>query len=283
MIAATALVLLSAFGPGAPVQPTPSAPPLAQDYQLGPDDILKIAVYGHDDLTQVVVVQADGTFTFPLIGRVQANDLTPKQLENRIATALAQGFVRNPQVNVTIQEYRSKPVFVVGELTRPGTYPLSGSKSLVEMLARAGPMTNNAGYEVVIVRPKTSTGRPLLPSEASAMDAKAGAEVIRVNLRELQSGDLGQNVILHANDTVFVPQAPKVFVSGEVRSPGAYAFAPGMTVRQVISLAGGFTDFSATGRIRVVRTVDGKAKELKVKLDDAVQSGDTVVVKEKLF
>ena len=94
---------------------------------------------------------------------------------------------------------------------------------------------------------------------------------------------VGVNVALRPNDTVFIPQAPKVFVSGEVRNPGAYPFSPGTTVRQAISLAGGLSEDGSSGRIRVVRQVEGKTTQLKIKLDEPVLPGDTIVVKAKLF
>ena len=263
--------------------PTPSASPATAEYQIGPEDILKVTVYGHEDLTQTVVVQSDGTFVFPLIGRVKGGDLTPKELERKITLLLSQGYIRNPQVTVLVQEYRSKTIFVVGEITRPGTYPLSGSRTLVEALAKAGPMTANAGAEVVIVRPQGEVQGPVLPNQVGEGSASAAAEVIRVSMPDLQAGDLTKNVLLRPNDTVFVPLAPKVFVSGEVRNPGAYPFAPGTTVRQAISLAGGLTEDGSSGRIRVVRTREGKSRELKIKIDDPIQPGDTIVVKAKLF
>src|SRR6185503_17884373 len=114
------------------------------------------------DLTQTIVVQSDGTFIFPLIGRVKAADLTPKELERKITTLLAQGYVRNPQVTVAVQEYRSKTVFVLGEVSRPGPYPIAGRMTVLELLAKAAP-TAAAGVEVVIVRPKTATQGPIVP------------------------------------------------------------------------------------------------------------------------
>jgi len=262
--------------------PAATASP-APEYQIGPEDILKVTVYGNEDLTQTVVVQSDGTFVFPLIGRIKGGDLSPKELERKITVLLSQGFIRNPQVTVLVQEYRSKTIFVVGEIMRPGTYPLSGSRTLVEALAKAGPTTANAGGEVVIVRPHGEVQGPVLPNQVGVGPASASAEVIRVNMPDIQAGDLTKNVLLRPNDTVFVPLAPKVFVSGEVRNPGAYPFASGTTVRQAISLAGGLTEDGSSGRIRVVRTVEGKSRELKIKLEDAIQPGDTIVVKSKLF
>lgn len=276
----------SSARPAPAPSPTPAAKD-AKDYQIGAEDILKVTVYGHEDLTQTVVVQSDGTFVFPLIGRVKASELSPKELERKIVVLLSQGFIRNPQVTVVVQEYRSKTVFVVGEVSRPGTYPLSGNRNIVEILSRAGPLTAAAGAEVVVVRPLTEVAGPILPTDAAVTGGdgavKKQAEVIRVNVRDIQAGDLEKNVLLQPNDTVFVPQAPKVFVSGEVRTPGAYPFLPGTTVRQAISLAGGLTSDGSSGRIRVVREVEGKTKEVKIKLDDPIQPGDTIVVKAKLF
>jgi polysaccharide export outer membrane protein len=278
--------------PAAPPRSTPSpspgaAPKDAKEYLIGAEDILKVTVYGHDDLTQTIVVQSDGTFVFPLIGRIKASELSPKELERKIVVLLSQGFIRNPQVTVVVQEYRSKTVFVVGEVSRPGTYPLSGNRNIVEILSRAGPLTSAAGTEVIVVRPLVEVSGPILPTDvglgAEGGAAKKQAEVIRVNVRDIQAGDLEKNVLLQPNDTVFVPQAPKVFVSGEVRTPGAYPFLPGTTVRQAISLAGGLTSDGSSGRIRVVREVEGKTKEVKIKLDEPIQPGDTIVVKAKLF
>ncbi len=286
-------------------EPQPPADPTAQavqgsnavlEYLIGPKDILKVTVYGHDDLTQQVLVQADGSFMFPLIGRVTAGEMTVKELERKLAVLLARGFIRNPQVTVVVQEFRSKTVYVVGEVQKPGSYPLSGSTTLVEILAMAGPMTQNAAAEVLVVRPPSGVevAGPTLPpslaapageasSEAAAPETGAGSEVIRVNIRDLQAGAMDKNVLLKPHDTVFVPQAPKVFVSGEVRNPGAYAFFPGMTARQLISVAGGLTQYGSDGRLRVVRELDGKSREVKFHLDDVVRPGDTLVVRRKLF
>jgi len=264
--------------------PVPTAAP-AGEYQIGPDDILRVVVYGHEDLTQTVVVQGDGTFIFPLLGPVKATDLTPQELARKLTALLSPRFIRNSQVTVLVQEYRSKTIFVVGEVTRPGTYPLLGSRTLVEALSKAGPTTANAGAEVVIVRPKVEVQGPVLPNQVGngGVVAAGLADVIRVNMRDIQAGDLTKNVALRPNDTVFIPQAPRVFVSGEVRSPGAYPFNPGTTVRQAISLAGGFTEDGSSGRIRVVREVQGKTTQVKIKLDEPVLPGDTIVVKAKLF
>jgi polysaccharide export outer membrane protein len=275
--------------------PAAKAPALAApalvgqtDYQIGPSDILSVTVYGHPDLTQTLFVQPDGTFTFPLVGRVKGSDMTPAELEKKLVILLSRGFIRNPQVTVVVQEYRSKTVYVVGEVARPGPYPLSGRTTLVEVLAKAGP-TPNAGAEVVVVRPRqgVAVAGPVLPTEVAegeeAPPDKPRAEVIRVTVSDLQAGELEKNLLLQPNDTVYVPQAPKVFVTGEVKSPGAYGWFPGMTTRQLISVAGGLTPDGSDGRLKVVRQVRGKSEEDKIKLDEPVKPGDTVVVRRRLF
>jgi polysaccharide export outer membrane protein len=272
-----AALLQAPPGPTASGSAAPEAAPAEEwgrDYRIGPEDVLKIAVYGHPDLTQTVAVQADGTFVFPLLGRVPAAELAPPELERRLADLLGRDYVREPQVAVSVQQYRSKVVYVVGEVMRPGIYPLVGTRRLVEVLAKAGPMTPSAGTEVVIVRSRSGEARPVLPSE---IGAGAGAEVIRVDLRAIQGGDLGQNAPLQPRDTVFVPAAPRVFVSGRVPDPGGYPFAPGTTVRQAVGLAGGSA--RSASRIRVLREVEGRAREVSVGLDDPVQAGDTVIVR----
>ena len=270
----------------APAAQAPAAKAGASgDYQIGPEDILKVTVYGHEDLTQTVFVQPDGTFTFPLIGRVKGDAMTPKQLEGKIATLLARGFIRNPQVTVVVQEYRSKTIFVVGEVARPGSYPLTGQRmTLVEILAKAGPMTVNAGAEVVVVRPApdAAVSGPVLPTQVGE-GGEAKAEVFRINVRDMQAGSMEGNIELRPKDTVFVPQAPKVFVTGEVRTPGAYPWFPGMTARQLISVSGGLNPEGSDSRLKVVRESGGESREYGIKLDELVKAGETLVVRRRLF
>ena len=260
-----------------------ASPAPTTDYEIGPADILHVTVYGHEDLSQTVVVQTDGTFTFPLVGRVKASEHTPDGLARKLAVLLGEKYIRKPQVTVVVREFKSKNVYVMGAVTRPGPYPMSGAMTLVEALARAGPLTPKAAAEIIVVRPPAGRDAgPQLPSGPDD-DGDDDSEVIKVNLREVEAGDLTHNVALRPNDTVFVPEAPQVFVSGEVKNPGAFAYQPGLSVRQLVSMAGGLTPEGSMGRLRVVRKRDGKSKEEKIGVDDQVQPADTLVVKRKLF
>jgi polysaccharide export outer membrane protein len=249
------------------------------NYSIGPQDILTVAVFDQPNLSGKFTVEIDGTFTLPLIGRVKVAGLSLREVESQLRHELEQGYLKNPQVSVAVDQYRSQQVFVVGEVRTAGAYPLSGEMTLIEVLARAGSTTERASGEAVIVRtpPGGSTTGPRLPGENDS------SQVVRVNIKELQSGRLAQNIALHDGDTIFVPRAESVYVFGQVRNPGAYPLESDMTVLQALTLAGGVTDRGATNRIRLVRVVNGNQRDVKVKLDDRVRAGETIVVPERFF
>src|SRR3954452_25285463 len=252
---------------------------IATDYVVGAQDVLTITSYDQADMSGKFTVEADGTFTFPMIGRVKAGGLTLRGLEAAIKTRPKDdGYFRNPQITVAVDTYKSQKVFIVGEVRTPGTYPLSGNMNLVEALARAGSTLPTASGEAVIVHAGENASGPTMPIND---DSK---EIVRVSLRDLEKGTLASNAALRDGDTVFVPRAQSIYVFGQVKNPGAYAMQQtDTTVLQALSLAGGVTDRGTTGRVKIVRVVDGEKKELKVKLTDLVQPGDTVIVSERFF
>lgn len=249
------------------------------EYVIGSQDVLTVTMFDDGDLSGKYQVEGDGAFTFPLIGKVQAAGLTASAVEAALRKRLADGYYKNPQVTVSIEQYRSQRVFVVGQVGKAGTYPLTGETSLLEILSAAGSVSANAGGEVMVVRPRNpeAVSGPLFPGQADA------AEVLRVDMRELESGALSQAMTLRDGDTVFVPKGEQVYVTGQVRNPGAFSLGRGTTVLQALSLAGGVTDRGATNRIRILRIVDGAKKELRAKLTDVVQPGDTIIVRERFF
>jgi len=249
------------------------------NYIVGPQDVLAIALYDQKDLSGKYTVEADGTFTFPLIGRVKAGGLTLRDVEEALRIKLSDGFFKNPQVSVAVEQYRSQRVFVMGEVRSPGPYPLVGDMTLIEALARAGSTTEHAAGEALIVRSGDAgrTAGPVLPEQPSA------ADVIRVDIKALQSGRLSSNAALRDGDTIFVPRAELVYVFGQVNRPGSYTLQRGTTVLQALSLAGGVTDRGTTGRIRIARVVEGKKTEVRVKVEDLVLPDDTIIVPERFF
>jgi polysaccharide export outer membrane protein len=135
-----------------------------------------------------------------------------------------------------------------------------------------------ASGEAVIVHAGENASGPTMPVSDDMKD------LVRVNLRDLEKGTVTSNAALRDGDTVFVPRAQSIYVFGQVKNPGAYAMQQtDTTVLQALSLAGGVTDRGTTSRIKIVRIVNGDKKELKVKLTDLVQPGDTVIVSERFF
>jgi polysaccharide biosynthesis/export protein len=253
--------------------------PSIVDYVVGPQDVLTITSYDQADLSGKFTIEADGTFTFPLIGRFKAGGLTLRLVEDGLKKRLKdEGYFRNPQVTVAVETYKSQKIFVVGEVRTPGTYPLSGNMNLVEALARAGSTLPTASAEAVIVHASDSATGPTLPTSQDADN------IVRVDLHDLQQGVFSQNTILRDGDTIFIPRAESVYVFGQVKNPGAYVLQQRNTsVLQALSLAGGTTDRGSTGRIQIIRIVNGEKKEIGVKLSDIVKPGDTIVVREKFF
>jgi len=265
---------------------TAAAQAVPKDYLVGPNDVLLITVFDQPQLTGKYVVQADGTITFPFLGRLKAGGMSMQSVEDDVRERLKSGgFLRQPQVAVAVDQYRSQQVFVMGEVRQPGSLQFTGAMTVIEALARAGAPTERAGSEAVIVRGTAAAEVAADPTLIERMETASGSEVIRLDLEALQSGVLTQNVPLQSGDTIFVPRAKSVFVSGQVKSAGEYVIRKGMTVRQVLALAGGITDRGSTGRIQILRRIanDNREMTLSVVLDDIVQPGDTVVVRERFF
>src|SRR4051812_8042903 len=252
---------------------------IATDYVIGAQDVLTITSYDQADMSGKFTVEADGTFTFPMIGRVKAGGLTLRGLEAAIKTQLKDdGYFRNPQITVAVDTYKSQKVFIVGEVRTPGTYPLSGNMNLVEALARAGSTLPTASGEAVIVHAGENASGPTMPVNED------GKDLVRVSLRDLENGGLTSNAALRDGDTVFVPRAQSVYVFGQVKNPGAYSLQQQNTsVLQALSLAGGITDRGSSTRIQIIRIIKGEKQEIKAKLTDVVVPGDTVVVRERFF
>ena len=149
--------------------------------------------------------------------------------------------------------------------------------SLIEALALAGSPTAQASAELIVVHPKKARQGETLP------DDDADALRTKVNIKDLQIGKAGLGIMLQAGDTVFVPKAQLIYISGMVRNAGSYVLDPGMTVQQALALAGGLNDRGSDRRITIARMVNNERVVLKVKLTDIVQPNDTIEVGQRLF
>lgn len=263
----------------AALQVTPTAPADPRLYVVGPNDVLLITVFNQPQLSGKFAVEADGALTYPLVGRVSVGGKSIRAAEDEMRRLLANGFLKDPQVSVSVEQYRSQQIIMMGEVRQPGPLQFTGSMTLLEALARVGSTTDKAGTDVIIVRSAGGSAAPV----AAPNPSDPNAETIRVDLAMLQAGTLSQNVALRAGDTIFVPRAATVFVSGHVKTPGEYPIRTGTTVRQAIALAGGVTDRGSTRRLQLLRQVDGKETTISADLTTIVQAGDTIVVRERFF
>jgi polysaccharide biosynthesis/export protein len=268
--------------PDAPGGTTPAqaAPPQRMDvgarYVLGPQDQLKITVFDEPELSNVYRVDSDGFITFPMISKVAAVGITPAELQDRIKTMLASGYIKNPQVRVEVEGYKSQSVIVSGEIRAPGKVPMTGSMTLIEALAAAGSPTSSASNEVSISRQKRNA--------AGVVTDENAVDIIRVNLKMLQLGQAGRDIQLQDGDLINVPKAQTFYITGQIRNPGSLVWDPGMTVQQAVALAGGLTDRGSDRRIRADRLgADGKVTEVSLKLEDKVQPNDTIKIPSKFF
>jgi polysaccharide export outer membrane protein len=251
----------------------------ASDYRIGPTDVLKVTVWGHDDLSRAAVVSAEGRIAFPLVGDVPVAGLTPTQVETRLRELLEKDYLVNPQVSVAVQEYRSQRVFVLGEAEKPGTYVLKGRTRLLDVLSEAGGPAKGAGQQLIVVRFPQADG-PLTPGAA-------GSTTIRVSLKRLLDGGMSENLPLQNGDTVYLPKVTGFFVLGEVKKPGAYALEKDTSALEAVTMAGGFTERAAPSVAKVLRRrADGNQETLAIDLSGVdprarefvLTEGDTILV-----
>jgi polysaccharide biosynthesis/export protein len=243
----------------------------AQDYIVGEGDVLKITVYDHDDLTTVARVSGDGVIVLPLIGPIDVKGLTLSQISQKIAALLSDGYIVNPQVNIFIQEFRSKKAFIMGEVTKPGLYVLPGQTTFLSVLSEAGGLTKEAGYKAIIKRKVNPSDR--------------NEEIITIDLKRLiEKGDTSLDVPIMDGDSIYITKAGVFYVTGEVKKPDAYKFEEGTTVIKAITMGGGFSDKASKGRVKIIRKKAGKEEVLeKVSMDEPVLPDDVIVVPESFF
>ena len=250
----------------------PQLVPPGTDYQVGPQDVLNVRIYGEEKLSGKIRIDNDGSFPFEYLGRVKAEGMTPAQIEGYLARALGDGYLRNPLVSVEVIEYRSQSVFVTGEVRSPNKYSLPGNSTLMDVLTLAGSVTPSAGNWVQITHMRRGAD-VLGPTVSAEYD-------VRVNLRDIQTGK-AQNIQMRDGDTIFVPKAERVWVVGQVRNPQGVIHEEGMTVFEAIAAAGGITEKGSNSRIEIVRIEKGQRRSIDAKQTDVLKPGDQVNVRTR--
>ena len=280
------LVMLSQAAAAAPQQQSPAPPqpaaPFNATYVIGASDVLAIKVFNEDQLTNKYTVDSDGSITFPLIGRFQVSGKTTRQIEEDLIKALQPEWLKRAQVSVEIAQFRSRSIYVMGEVRTPGRYNIEGPMTLLEVIANAGSTTPAASNTIIVQRYKEGLAAAV-SAPLSANDTRF-AEVMRINLDDLREGKLSSNLLLQDSDMIVVPPAERVYVSGQVKQPGSFVIRPGMTVRQAIAEAGGLTERGSRRGIKIIRKgANGREVEIDAKESDLVRPNDTIRVRQRLI
>ena len=239
-------------------------------YRLAAGDVIRISVYQSADLTLETRLTEGGTISYPLLGSVALAGLTVSEAEKRIADGLRTGnFVKQPQVSVAVQQVRGNQVSVLGQVGKPGRYPLeTGNVQLTDMIATAGGVVPGGADQVVVVG--TRNGQPYRAEIDLPSVFGAGR---RANDLTLQNGDV-----------IWVERAPMIYMYGEVQKPGSLRLERGMTVMQALAASGGLTQRGTERGLRVHRRdTEGKVRIIEPAMTDKLQAEDIIYIRESVF
>lgn len=224
-------------------------------YRIGPNDVIRIQVFGEEDLSLERKVGGDGKIDYPLLGAVPVEGKTVEELQRYLTTHLASGYLQRPEVSVSIVRHRN--FYVGGEVKTPGGFPYEEGLTLQKAIAMAGGLTEKSD--------------------------KTGIRVKRVNGQVAEALVLEPDALIMPDDLILVAQAQKFYVNGEVRRPGDYSYEKGLTVHKAITMAGGFTEKASQGSTKVLRIVNGQEERFEMTLDSLVDPGDIIVVPQRFF
>jgi polysaccharide export outer membrane protein len=242
----------------------------AADVMVGPGDMLKITVYGNPDLATETRVTEGGDITFPLLGQLTVGGLSVAAVEQKIGSGLEKGgFLKKAQVNILVTQLQSQQVSVLGQVNRPGRYPMDGGRrSVMDLLAMAGGISGDGGDTISLIRKR---------------DGKTTKEVVDI-VEMVRSADMNRDFDVASNDVIYVERAPRFYIYGEVQRPGPLRLERNMTVLQALSAGGGLTARGTERGIRIKRRDEsGKIQILDAKHDDLVLTDDVLYVKESWF
>lgn len=239
-----------------PLEPSPNNLPIQR---IGSDDLLAVFVYGSPELTRTIRVSQDGYIRLPMLKeRISAKGLLPAELETSITRALEEGeLIVDPFVTVTVAEYHSRPVSVVGAVRSPVTFQAIGTVTLLDALAHAGGLSADAGTEILLSR------------HSNADDGTTTTLVQRIPVQALiDAADPEANVKLNGGEEIRVPEAGKVFVLGNVKKPGAFAAQDGgnTTVLKALAVAEGLTPYAGKQAYIYRREASGAKDEIPIEL-----------------
>jgi polysaccharide export outer membrane protein len=264
-----ALTPASAQAPAAATAPAASRAPAAE-YRLGAGDVVRITVFQNPELTLETRLTENGQISYPLLGAVRLGGLSVTEAERVLVDGLAKGnFLRNPQVTIIVLQVKGSQANVLGQVNRPGRYPLETAETrLTDLIALAGGVAPG-GTDVIVVT-GTRDGKPF----RDAVDLPA----------LFAPGGEARDVLIRNGDVVWVDRQPLVYIYGEVQRPGPMRLERGMTLLQALATGGGLTPRGTEKGIRVHRKgSDGQVEVTQPTMTDVLREGDVVFVRESLF
>ncbi len=240
-----------------------------EEYLLGGGGTVENVVYEQSDLSiEARLSQDNATIAYPLLGKVSLGELTPAQAGQKIARLLKEGgFIKAPQVTVTVKDYLSKQVPVMGQVEKAGEYALRDEARVVDLITQAGGLKEDAADVIIVV--KTENGKPVK---------------YRIDLMRFYAGDMSQNIKISRGDFVLVPKMDTFYIHGEVKRPGMYRLERGMTAMQALSVGGGLSERGSLKGMKVTRSLsDGGTEKIGIELTEQLKPNDVLYVKERLF
>jgi polysaccharide biosynthesis/export protein len=257
----------SALPPGSSELKAKCGDQIRSTYLLGPDDQLEISGPELTDLgNKPVRIDSEGYIQVPLAGRVHVAGMTVQQTEQELDKALS-AYIRQPQIVVNVAEVRSQPVSILGAVNTPGVHQIQGRKTLMEMLASAGGIRQDAGYSVRITRELDWGCIPLPKAE---IDPTGKFSVAEVNLKEIMDAkNPEENIQIFPHDVISVPKAEMVYVIGEVRRSGGFVLGEhqSITVLQALSLAEGLNTGADTKHAKILRLQKDADQRVEMAVD----------------
>lgn len=265
-------------------------PDTKKDYKVSPMDVLGVTVFDEPDLSREALrVSSQGKISLPLLGDLTVSGLSPRQIEQLIEIRFRQEkILKHPQVSVHIQEFKGQRVLILGAVNTPGSHFKEGNERLAEMLAKAGGVKFDADGDVAAnkIRILRTVEVPGKAKQRISME---------IDLDALTKGNHPEyNMVMLNGDVIYVPEAARFFVTGEVKSPGYYKIKDKpISAVEAVTMAGGFTRIAAGNRTKLVRYQDGKEITIKVPIEDIldgdkskdiiVRPNDVIVVPQSFF
>ncbi|QWF71686.1 SLBB domain-containing protein [Methylomonas paludis] len=255
-----AILLISIFCRAALAEPSPE-----DDYSLGAGDIIKVQFFESPALNSEVRISESGTVNLPMIGKLNVGGLNTDETSHLIEAAYQNaGLIKNAHVSVMITQFNSRQVSVLGQVNKPGKFVLDKYSTVIDLLATAGGINPNGGNKAYLIR------------KIDGQEQK-----ITIDLNAVLDKQSEKNVQVLTGDIIYVPDAEKYYIYGEVLKTGIIKLEPNMTVLHAISAAGGITSRGSLRGVELKRLdKQGNIQTLDVELDELVQPNDVIYIPE---